>query len=408
MNLVVEHECPQCGAPIELNETDHILRCPYCNVQHFLFAPDHFRFVLPHKAPDKDIIYAPYLRFRGKVYVCQNQTIQHRVVDITHVGTPFKGLPPSLGVRPQAMKMKFATPDTAGSFITSSARSIDILAAVGKHTSLFTSGRVFHRAYIGETISLIYFPLYIQRTTIIDAVINKPIAQLPHGTDMLGPAINKNPRWKLTFLATLCPQCGWNLEGDRDSVVLTCNNCNTAWEASKGGFTQADFSVIPGRGSHTIYFPFWKTTVSCKGVDINSYGDFIRVTNQPMVVKKDWENQDMSFWSPAFKIRPKFFLRLSTQLTVLQHHFQTKEETVKGRLYPVTLPRAEAAQSMKLTLAASATVKKNIVPFLPHVRFAIKGSTLVYLPFTNTPHDMVQQQAPISINKKALEFGRHL
>ena len=38
----------------------------------------------------------------------------------------------------------------------------------------------------------------------------------------------------LTFLATLCPKCGWTLNGQRDSVVLTCSNCETAWEASEG------------------------------------------------------------------------------------------------------------------------------------------------------------------------------
>ncbi len=408
MDLTVEQECPQCGAPIELNETDHMLRCPYCNVKTFLFAPDYFRFVLPHKTTNKEIIYAPYLRFRGNVYSCQSQSIQHRVVDITHLGTTFKGLPVSLGVRPQAMKMKFVTSDTAGLFLKSSVRTIDMLTAVGKHTSIFVSGETFHCAYIGESLSLIYLPLFMEDNMVVDAVTNSPITKLPSDHDIFESATNKNHNWGLTFMATLCPQCGWNLEGERDSVVLTCSNCDTAWEASKGKFTQVDISVIPGRETNTVYLPFWKISATSKGVEINSYADFIQATNQPVVVKKDWGKQDMSFWSPAFKIRPKIFLHLSKQLTISQPHFRAEKVSAKKNLYPVTLPQTEAAQGMKLTLAGSATIKKKIMPILPRLKFNIKDSSLVYLPFTDTGHDMVHQQLPVSINKKALEFGRHL
>jgi DNA-directed RNA polymerase subunit RPC12/RpoP len=408
MNLTVEQECPQCGAPIELDETDHVLRCPYCNVKNFLFAPDLFRFVLPYKATNKEIIYAPYLRFRGNVYSCQSQAIQHRVVDITHLGTTLKGLPVSLGVRPQAMKMKFVTPDLAGSFLKSSVRTSDMLTAVGKHTSLFISGKTFHRAYIGEALSLIYLPLFLEDNMVVDAVTNSPITKLPSDYDIFESAINENPNWGLTFMATLCPQCGWNLEGERDSVVLTCSNCDTAWEASKGKFTRVDISLIPGRGTNTVYMPFWKISATSKGVEINSYADFIQVTNQPLLVKKDWGKQDMNFWSPAFKIRPKIFLHLSKQLTILQPNFRAEKGSAKNNLYPVTLPQTEAAQGMKLTLAGSATIKKKIMHLLTRLKFNIKDSSLVYVPFTDTGHDMVQQQVPVSINKKALEFGRHL
>lgn len=405
MGFTVEQECPQCGAPIGLEETDHLLQCPYCQVKSFLFAPDYFRLVLPHKAPDKEIIYAPYLRFKGNTYACQGQTIGHRIVDITHLGTPVKGLPISLGLRPQAMKMRFVTQDTAGSFLRCSLGVDDVLARAGKRTS--GSGRLFHRAYIGETVSLIYLPLFVHKETLFDAIINRPIVKLTQGEDILGSADN-HPRWRLTFMSTLCPQCGWNLEGERDSVVLTCNNCNTAWEASEGRFVRVGFGVVPGQGEKTMYLPFWKIAARADGIGINSFADFIRMTNQPRVVQKDWENQDMSYWCPAFKIRPKIFLRLLSQLTISQKDFKTKETIPKKDLYPVTMPQSEAAQSLKLTLANSALTKRNTFPLLPQVNFAIKDSTLVYLPFTDKGHDMVQQDIRVSINKRALEYGRYL
>ena len=408
MAFTVEQECPQCGAPISLDETDHLLRCPYCSVKSFLFAPDYFRLVLPHKAQDKDIIYVPYLRFKGNVYLCQGQAIGHRVVDITHLGVPVNRLPVSLGLRPQAMKMKFVTPETAGSFLKRSLTLADMLARVGRHTSRSGSGQLFYRAYIGEALSLIYLPLFVQEGKVFDAIIKRPIVMLSQDQDIFGSAINGDRQWGLSFMATLCPGCGWNLDGERDSVILTCSNCDSAWEASGNGFVRVGSAVVPGRGENSVYLPFWKTKACAKGMEINSFADFVRVTKQPRAVQRQWENQDMCFWSPAFKIRPKIFLRLAGQLTISQKDFETKEALPKHGLYPVTMPRSEAAQSMKLTLAASAVTKGKIFPLLSRVSFTIKDSTLVYLPFTDRGHEMVQQHMPISINKKTLEFGRYL
>ncbi len=408
MGFTVEQECPQCGGAVELDETDRLLRCPYCSVDNFLFSSNYLRFILPHKAPDKDIIYAPYLRFKGNVYFCQGLSIGHRFVDITHTGFQFKGIPSSLGLRPQAMKMKFVTPATQGSFLKFTLKAADIVAKAARLTSGSSPGTVLHRAYIGETLSLIYLPLFVQGNRIFDAILNKPIADLPQGQDIFGSDTISKPKWKLAFMPTICPQCGWNLEGEKDSVVLTCGNCESAWEASEGTFRKVELWTVPGQNGETDYLPFWRISATCSGVEINSFADFIRVTNQPIVIKKEWEDQDLCFWNPAFKIRPKVFLQLSRQITVSQTHLQPDNHMPKKGRYPVTLPRDEAIQAMKLTLAGSAVNKRNVLPHLPTVRFNIKKSTLVYLPFSDTGHEMVLQKARISINKQALEFGRQL
>jgi predicted RNA-binding Zn-ribbon protein involved in translation (DUF1610 family) len=408
MGFTVEQDCPQCGAPIELDETDHLMLCPYCHVKSFLYAPDYFRFVLPHKAPDEEIIYAPFLRFKGNVYFCTDQMVGHRIVDITRVGVDLKGLPGTLGFRPQTMKMKFVNPDTAGSFLRFTLKASDILAKAGKLSSGSSSDPILHRAFIGETLSLIYLPLYVNANTLFDAVLNRPIGKLSEGAETFESAINRNPRWKLSFMATLCPQCGWNLEGERDSVVLTCGNCETAWEASKGKFIRVIYFEVPGHAEGSRYLPFWKISVRGEGVEINSFADFIRLTNQPRVLGKEWENEEMSFWSPAFKIRPKIFLNLSRQFTISQDHLQTEEEIPKKHLYPVTLPRSEAIQAMKVILANSTLTKNNVFPYLPAIKFDINDSALVYLPFKESGHEMIQEQMQISINKNTLEFGRQL
>jgi hypothetical protein len=408
MGFTVEQDCPQCGAPIELDETDHLLRCPYCHVKSFIFTPKYFRYLLPHKVHHREIIYAPYLRFKGNVYCCAGNTVGHRVVDITHVGLSLKGIPVSLGLRPQAMKMKFVTSETEGSFLKFSYKATDILARAGKLSSAQASGQLFHRAYIGETLSLIYLPLYLEGNRLFDGVLNRSLAEISEAEEIIQQSTNSNPRWQIRFLATLCPQCGWNLDGERDSVVLTCGNCETAWEASKGKFKRVHVSGISEAGERTKYLPFWKISATGKGLPLNSFADFVRLTNQPRVVKAEMETQGMDFWVPAFKIRPKVFLNLSRQLTVSQQSLHPQEMVPKKNLYPVTLPQSEAAQSMKMILASASLNKKDVLPQLPKVSFDIAGSTLVYLPFTPRGHEMIQQQMGISINRNSLEFGRRL
>jgi hypothetical protein len=408
MAFTIEHEYPQCGAPVELEETNHLLRCPYCEVKIFLFTSGYFRFVLPHKTPDKDILYAPYMRFRVNVYLCEDTSISHRVVDITRLGATFEELPISLGLKPQAVKIKFVTPDVSGSFLKCFLKTDDVLGEVGRHASILGSGKIFHRAYIGEALSLIYLPMFVQKKKIFDAVTNQPITNLPENEDIFAPAIDDNSRWQLTIMATICPNCGWDLDGEGDSVVLICSNYDTAWEALDGKFVEVDFRMVPGSGKNTVYLPFWKIAARAKGLEINSYADFIRVTNQPKAIQRDWENQDMFFWIPAFKIRPRIFLDLSRQMTVTQKDFDMVKEIPKKNLYPVTLPQSEAVQSMKVTLAGSAMRKKKIFSLLPQVSFNTGESILVYLPFNDTGHAMVQEQMRISIHKKTLEFGRRL
>jgi predicted RNA-binding Zn-ribbon protein involved in translation (DUF1610 family) len=408
MGLTVEQECPQCGAPIELEETDHLIRCPYCDVKNFLFVPGYLQLLLPHKAFDKDILYAPYMRFKGSVYFCKGTVIGHRIVDITRKGVPFRQLPVSLGLRPQAVKMRFLNLDMPGSFLKCSLGPTDVLASVTRHSSLAGPGKVVHQAYIGEATSLIYLPLFVQQGKLFDALTNRPIARLPDGEDVFAAAIQDNLRYRITFLATICPQCGWDLDGERDSVVLTCRNCDTAWEASEGRFIQIAHKAVSGTKETAVYFPFWKIAAEDEGLQINSYADFIRVTRQPKVIQRHWEDQDMAFWIPAFKIRPKIFLRLGRQMTILQKDFNMVEAIPKKNLYPVTLPAREAVQSMKITLANSAMTKKKVFPLLPRVSFAVNQVTLVYLPFFDRGHEMVQEHIRVAINKKALEFGRYL
>jgi len=408
MGFRVVQECPQCGGAVELDETDRLLRCPYCEVKSFLFSDDGYRFVLPHQAGNRELIHVPYLRFRGSVFSCHMEAIHSRIVDITQLGVPFKRFPVSLGLRPQAMKMRFAPMHPAGSFLKCVLKPQDLLARAGRHDELTTAEGVFHRALIGETVSLIYLPLYMDHETLYDGITRVPIARLPQEGDMLASVTDPQPGWKLAFLATLCPRCGWDLTGERDSVVLTCRNCETAWEARGGRFVQIDYETVAEDEPEALYLPFWKMPVQTTGIPIASYADFIRVTHQPRVIQKTWEDQDMIFLSPAFKIRPNQLLYLSKQLTFVQLSQKAGKRLPRRNLFPVTLPLGEAIQGITITLAGLAVNKKKVIPRLSEVRVAVRGASLVYLPFQETAHDLIQEHTQVSINKKALEFGRFL
>jgi hypothetical protein len=409
MGFTVEQECPQCGAPIDLEETDHLIICPYCTVKNYLFAQDYFRFVLPHKAANHDILYAPYMRFKGEAFLCEGATIDHSIVDLTYQGSSCKQLPISLGLRPQAMKMRFVTPDAHGSFLKCSLRPLDVLVNVGKRTSALAPGTLFHRAYIGEAFSLIFLPLFVRGGSVFDAVINRPIAQLPDDEAISSLESDEKPAWRITFMATICPHCGGDLEGERDSVVLNCGNCDTAWEAAEGKLIPVDRSFVPGKGKDLLYLPFWKITVREEGLGINTYADFIRITKRPVVTRqRGWEDKELSFWIPAFKIRPKIFLRLASQMTILQQAFAMEEQIPQKNLYPVTLPKDEAAQGLKITLAGAVMDKREFFPLLPQCDFAISKSHLLYLPFRATGLDMIQEDTGIGINKNTLKYGRYL
>jgi DNA-directed RNA polymerase subunit RPC12/RpoP len=162
MAFKAEQECPQCGALLELDEADHLLDCPFCNTKSFLSVTDYYRFVLPHQHDEAELVYVPYLRFRGSVFSCQETTIKHRIVDITHRGTPFSALAPSLGLRPQTLKLRFASPNLPGIFLKNSLDTEKVLRTVGNYSGI--TEKIYHHAHIGEALSVIYLPLVIRNS----------------------------------------------------------------------------------------------------------------------------------------------------------------------------------------------------------------------------------------------------
>jgi DNA-directed RNA polymerase subunit RPC12/RpoP len=417
MNIQVEQPCPQCGGAVTLSVEDHLLTCPYCGVKSLLQTSGPARYTLPDKAAAKEqdhILYAPYLRFKGTIFTVSEAGISHKILDTTQDGGPLPGLPPSLGLRPQAMKLARVHKKMKGRFLP---LALDIQNILKKAARIYSLSRnedeeLYHRAYIGETLSYIYLPLLSQDKKLFDAILGEP---LPHVAPTALQNTNCIPfqgSWQMKFLASICPHCGWNLEGEGDCLVVTCSNCNTAWQVGKKGLVRITCTIFPGPSETGLYLPFWRLKVDLPAVQITSFADFIRQTNQPLVPQKAWEKQAMEFWIPAFKLRPKIFLRTAKQATVSQWRLlqedQEKEMQVKPNMYPITLSLSEARQSLKVILAKSAINKRRIYPYLPSVQPRVITSSLTFLPFKDRHHEWIQIPGGTTINKSVLHFGRAL
>ena len=117
--LQIEHQCPQCGGPITLEEADHLIDCEFCKVKSFLVARDLFRYMLPHKAPEnRELVYVPYWRFKGMLFSCIEDEIKKKIIDVSHQGLESGHFPASLGLRSQTLKLRFVTPEAEGRFLS--------------------------------------------------------------------------------------------------------------------------------------------------------------------------------------------------------------------------------------------------------------------------------------------------
>jgi len=406
--LRIEYQCPQCGAPAVLEETDRLFVCKYCRVRSYLLPKDVFRYMLPSSAPkSKRLVFFPYWRFKGMLFSCAESGIKHRFIDVSHQAVASPYYPISVGLRSQALVLRFVTPETPGYFLKPTLPLKSMVDTFSQRFSRSLPDPVFHQSHIGETISMIYSPFYAN-DKIYDAVLNSPLgAKLPDDFDaMVFPG--GRPDWRIQFTPALCPACGWDLDGKRNAWVLTCNNCNSAWRPAGNRLKSLKFAFIPAKEEHVLYLPFWRIKADIPGIELHTYADLAKIANLPKAVQKNWQDIEFHFWSPAFKVRPQVFLRLSRNLTLSQYHDKLVETLPDGPLYPVTLPVREAIQSLTISLANFAKPQKEFVHNLRNLAISPKSYLLVYIPFTEKHLEYIQSQLKLTLNKNQLALAANL
>ncbi|MCP4113344.1 MAG: hypothetical protein GY749_48740 [Desulfobacteraceae bacterium] len=407
-NLLIDHQCPQCGAPAVLEETDRLFICEFCRVKSYLLEKDFFRYIIPGNAPgNKELVFFPYWRFRGMFFSSLRDEIHHRFVDISRQAVDSREIPISLGLRSQALKLKFLSPETQGSFFKPKLSLKKVMRIFETSFSASLKKPLFHQAFIGETLSLIYAPFYMDsdRRQLYDAVLNKSVASsVPEDFAVSG----EQPDWQIRFVPTLCPNCGWDLKGQRDSLVLTCKNCNSVWQAGRKGLKKLIFSVLQGTGDNDVYLPFWRIKTDISGIILDSYANLVRIANMPKAVQEGWDDIRFHFWALAFKVPPQSFLRLGSNVTLAQPNGELLPELPDAPVYPVTLPVTEAVESLKISLSNFMKPRRGLLPRLPHITMKPKSFLLVYVPFKETHHDFIHPEYQLTVNKNMLRMGGNL
>lgn len=417
MDLVIEQKCSSCGAPITLHEADRLIGCPFCGVHNYMVKRGALRFLLPARLPAgigaDDLLYIPYIRFKGCVYQCQDLEVRHAVIDTTRIAIDRECFALSLGLRPQAMRLLQLTAAAGGCFVQRQLKLERIFAQAVKMTPLFlpeANREVRHRVFIGETLSRVYLPVYRRADAVVDAVTNTEIARDDAGWDELaGNAVRPREEWEPKFLSTLCPRCGALMHGEQDALILHCRNCETMWAEEDGRFAAVDWSRVPARADTDLAVPFWRIHLrQDRDGLLKTYADFIRLTGQPVVERAGDAQRRFSFWIPAFKLPPASFLQVAHYLTVAQKRLADGEPGALASAYPVTLCRQEAVEAMKSVLAEATLARKNLFPRLPALDLQAEKVSLVYLPFRDAGHDRVERQTSVVIAAAALKFGRKL
>jgi hypothetical protein len=405
--LLIEHQCPQCGAPATLEETERLFTCLFCRVKSYLVTRDYFRYMLPHDAPaGKYLVFFPYWRFKGSFFVSLPGGIKPRIVDVSRQAVSSPLFPVSLGLRSQTLKLRFVSPENEGIFLRPKVSSKDLLRLAEETFTSSTQEPMFAKAFIGDTLSQIYSPFYVT-DKVFDAVLNRPVSSaLPEGFDILTMEGGK-PDWRIEFIPSLCPNCGWDLEGEKNALALSCKNCNSLWMNKGKGFSKLEFGVFPSETQDSIYFPFYRIRADVSGIKLSSYADLVKTANMAKVVQESWEEKPFRFWTPAFKIRPQDFLFFSRNLTLSQPPKEYATQLPQGEVLPVTMPFQDAVESLKINLAGFIKPPK-MLQLLDTVEIKAKSLVLVYIPFQRSGNELFQPAFNLRTNKTLLQYAKHL
>ncbi len=402
----IELQCSQCGAPISLEETDRLLTCSYCHVRLYLWTPNQFCYCLPAlKASSESLIFIPYWRFKGVAYSIIPYEVRQRVLDATLLATAHRMFPATLGIKPQALKLRFASGEIQGTFVKPQMSLQEAVMLIQNQFRVLEGSLLnqppFHREFIGELGSLIFFPVFIRNGEIVDGILGRVIG--PEKDLVLDEAPSGTPEhWQIKPISTLCPNCGNALKGGRESILLFCTSCQVAWNPSSGRLVASKFEVFPGKRDSSVYLPFWRMRVGVKGITLKSYADLARLANLPKMIHPEWEGQEVYFWIPAFRVYSSVFLRLSKQMTLFQPAEKTEAVLPNAPLHPVTFPEESAAATLKIHLAYLLTKKKDVFQKLHEITIGRVESTLVFIPFTSKGSEFVHPQLGIGFQRQTL------
>jgi len=405
--LLIDHQCPQCGAPATLEETERLYTCPFCRVKSYLVTRDYFRYMLPHAAPaGQTLVFLPYWRFKGSFFVSLPGGIKTRIVDVSQQAVSSPMFPVSLGLRSQTLKLRFVAPENEGVFLKPQVSSKELLRLAEETFTSPIRDPMFAKAFVGDSMSQIYSPFYVT-DQVFDGVLNRPVSPAPPEGFDVSKMEGGKPDWRIEFIPTLCPSCGWDLQGEKNALALSCKNCNSLWMNKGTGFIKLEFGLFPAETPDSVYLPFYRIRAEVSGIKLDSYADLVKTANMAKVVQAGWEEKPFRFWTPAFKIRPDDFLFFSRNMTLSQPPKEYVAELPQGEVLPVTMPLPDAVESLKINLASFIKPPK-MLQVLDTVQIKAKSVVLVYIPFQKSGKELFQPAFNLRTNKTLLQYAKNL
>jgi DNA-directed RNA polymerase subunit RPC12/RpoP len=412
----IDHQCPQCGAPVVLEETERYFSCPYCKVKLLITVQDGLSYYLGDPADNDETVYVPYRRNRGIEFTCTTLGVSGAVVDKTSLAAHLIPYPRSLGVRPQALRLRFTTKEVRGRFALPDGPVEDNHLAESRQVVLPGYAEegipttVSIRRFLSEAGSFIYSPFRVVGKDMYDGLSMELIGKADQEWSF-DRQLFHTPSSQTAFVPALCPNCGIDLAGDKESIALPCTNCGLLWEASGTGLSEKPFLCVPDEESgESWYLPFWRIKARAQGVETPFWIDPAKST-PPACSRRPIIFDQLHFWIPAFTVNPTFFLRLAERATMWQPAHIPSRPFEGGRstyIYPVTLPASEAERLLPVILSLIVAQREAALVNIVRATIEPAESTLVFVPFKKTAAEVLHVEMRVSLLLNALRYGRGL
>ena len=201
------------------------------------------------------MLYIPYWRLRGMAFSCLQPKGKDRFVDATFLATEIPFMPPYLGLQARAFKLRFLSFAKKGRFIQPQIPLEGFLSNNSEENEVssdfqeFEIPQLFRQTFVGETISLVYAPIFFKDGAVFDGLGHRQLgnAQGVRFGEIACPSGPEGFR-QVRFLPVLCPYCGADLQGEKDTHILLCRNCDRVWDFSQDELKQIRFRDYEGPG----------------------------------------------------------------------------------------------------------------------------------------------------------------
>ena len=412
--MQIDQSCPQCGAPVVLDETDRLLSCPFCRVRLFMEPGDFFRYILPPapaNASRLEMVYVPYGRFRGMVFDLRSPQGSERVWDLSYLAVSVGIFPATLGLRPQAMRLRPAVFQEENQCLEPTGGKAGQPAfAPAADPGLRRPVRP-GQTTVGAVRSLIYAPFYYHGGHWIDAVSDQPLEASRPPEQVTEFIWDREKGWAPAYIPALCPECGWDLAAEKESCILFCPQCRSAWEPGGDRLPPLPCSTLghSERPAGRYFLPFWRFRLPFEPAD------FFQIPVERLLTLQAGQPPPWSpvkirtqYWIPAFKIAPRIFLRLARMITQSGDQGSGVKNGLPEMYYPVTLPAREALNGVEVVKADLDGEQIVLSSSLPAIAPEDWEKDLVFLPFQDTPYELMHGPTGLGISKNILNLGKYI